>query len=143
MNDDAMYRIADALERIAKALEGGATKAASPAPQRSAAPASGSRSGATLPNYGRNKGGLIADASIDDLYWYGERCAQSISDPSKARFRDQESARLADINAELKRRGQSPVGESGNAPVPADDWRGAPPTNQGPPGGSFDEDIPF
>jgi len=132
-----MTRIATALERIATALEGGATRKASP-PQSATSSAGGPRSGATLPNYGRAKGVLIADASIDDLYWYGERCAQSIADPSKARWRDTETARLADINAELKRRGQSPVGEESSA---ADDWRGPPPSY--PDSAPSDEDIPF
>lgn len=137
-NNDNLARIASALERIANALEGGATRKASSPPQSATSSAGGPRSGATLPNYGRAKGQPIADASIDDLYWYGERCAQSIADPSKARWRDTETARLADINAELKRRGQPPVGETS-----ADDDLGPPPRYRDDPPAPSDEDIPF
>lgn len=130
-NNDNLARIANAVERIAAALEGGA----SPRPAQQTGAATGG--GPTLPNYGRAKGQPIASASIDDLYWYGERCEQSINDPGKARWRDQEIARLADINAELKRRGQAPIGEASAQGAPADDWRGPPPS------GPSDEDIPF
>lgn len=139
-NNDNLGRIANALERIAAALEGGATPR--PAQQTGTASTGGQRSntsgGPTLPNYGRAKGQPIASASIDDLHWYGERCAQSIDDPSKARWRDQEMERLAAINAELKRRGQTPIGGERRA----DDDLGPPPRYRDDSAPS-DEDIPF
>lgn len=109
-------------ERIAKAVERGGS---------STTRASGG--GAVFGNYGRNKGGPVVGASIDDLMYYGEGCLKSLDNPEKERFHAKEQALLDAINAELVSRNQAPLGEE-------EDDRGPPPDDN--PGPS-DDDIPF
>jgi hypothetical protein len=108
---------------------GSAPEAAAPAPRRSASSGGGGGSGevSVFPNYGRNKGGPIRGASMQDLEYYAGGARRSLADPSKSRWHDRERALLAAIEAEIARqRG----GESGGAPG-----------DEPPPHG--DEDIPF
>ncbi len=81
-----------------------------------------------FPNYGRSKGAQIAGASRQDLDYYANGARKSIADPAKERFRANEQALLAAIDAEIAR--QSGGGSS--API-------APP----PSGGPDDSDLPF
>lgn len=73
--------------------------------------------GPTFP-FGRSKGRPIAGASLADLQWVGERVAQSVADPSRARYREQDEKLLAAINAELERQGARPFAVPAG---PADD----------------------
>lgn len=111
------------LERIATALEWTAkTARASPA----AAPRAVG-GGAVFGAYGRNKGGAVSGASLEDLTYYGDGCRRTLGDPGKERFHAREQVLLAAIEAEVARQGGS-VPPHGDADAP--------------PPGSNDE-IPF
>ena len=58
-----------------------------------------------FPPYGRNKGGAIVGASIQDLEFYANGARRSLGDPSKERFHDKERALLGAIEAEIARQG--------------------------------------
>lgn len=98
-----LKRIADAIEGIAKLYK----------PQAAAKPAANGEP--VFPPYGRNKGGAIVGASIQDLEFYANGARRSLGDPSKERFHDKERALLGAIEAEIARQG----GVS-DAPPPSD-----------------------
>lgn len=69
-----------------------------------------------FPPYGRNKGGAIVGASIQDLEFYANGARRSLGDPSKERFHDKERTLLGAIEAEIARQGgvsdaPPPIGE--------------------------------
>jgi hypothetical protein len=82
--------------------------------------------GARFGNYGRNKGGAVAGASMADLEYYAGGCRRSLADAGKARFHDAERTLLAAIEAEIAR-------QTGGG-------RAAPPADEFTPG---DDDAPF
>lgn len=97
--------------------------------KRTTAPAASSPSnggGPVFPNYGKAKGQPIAGASRQDLDYYAAGARKSIADPAKARWREKESALLAEIEREISRQN--------GGPGPSD----APPDF-----GGGDDDIPF
>ncbi len=116
------------LERIAKAVEGGAPRRDSSAPR----PTNSGDAPTNLPNYGRAKGEPIASASDSDLDFYANGARRSLNDPAKSRWHDRERALLAAIEAEIARRQGDGQGD--------DPSFGEPP---GGGGGSADPDIPF
>lgn len=71
------------------------------APRPAAAPAVAG--GATLPNYGKNKGAPIHGADVATLEYYASGCRRSLADQSKERFHGKERAMLAAIEAEIAR----------------------------------------
>jgi len=100
-----LKRIADAIEGIAKLYK---PQAAAPKPAANGEP--------VFPPYGRNKGGAIVGASIQDLEFYANGARRSLGDPSKERFHDKERALLGAIEAEIARQGgvsdaPPPIGE--------------------------------
>ena len=97
------------------------------APNAPSAPASTS-GGATLPNYGKNKGAPIYGADTDTLEYYASGCRRTLADQSKERFHGKERAMLAAIEAEIARQ---QGGGQGNQQAP-DDYGMLP-----------DEDVPF
>lgn len=102
-----LKRIADAVENLAKIYK---SPSAPSAPARKAADGE-----PVFPPYGRNKGGAIVGASIQDLEFYANGARRSLGDPSKERFHDKERALLGAIEAEIARQG----GVS-DAPPPSD-----------------------
>ena len=100
-----LKRIADAIEGIAKLYK----------PQTSTPARKAADGEPVFPQYGRNKGGAIVGASIQDLEFYANGARRSLGDPSKERFHDKERALLAAIEAEIARQG----GVS-DAPPPSD-----------------------
>lgn len=75
----------------------------------------GARSGAASGpafRFGKQKGDALSQGSKDNLLWYGTALNESISNPAKAQYRDQNVRDLADVNAELKARGMDPIGAS-------------------------------
>ena len=98
------------LERIAKAVE------AKPTISR-AAPVAGA--GTVFGNYGRNKGGAVAGASMADLTYYGDGCRRTLADPSKSNFHAREQVLLNAIEAEVMRQGGGEPPPPGDADAPA------------------------
>lgn len=154
-NNDNLGRIANALERIATALEGGA--ALRPAQQAGSASTGGQRSNTprsglptNFPNYGRSKGKPIAGAATEELEYYANGARRSLADPTKDRFHEKERALLAAIEAELAgrdtddRRPRGPaVDDAYEPPRPTGpSYTSGPPDDFEPPPIS-DEDIPF
>jgi len=85
-----------------------------------------------FPPYGRNKGGAIVGASIQDLEFYANGARRSLGDPSKERFHDKERALLGAIEAELQRAYGITSSAQASTPPPDDS---IPPPN--------DNDAPF
>jgi hypothetical protein len=73
------------------------------APQRVA---SGERSAVAgdgpLVRFGRDKGKRLSE--VADLSWYRRAIAESVEDPSRERYRAQNEAHLAEVDAEIARR---------------------------------------
>lgn len=99
------------LERIAVAVEGGGRKAppAKAAPPKPAPAPSGRKPEPLplpthLPNYGRNAGGSIATADVNDLDFYMQRARRDLADPAKSRWHAREQALVEAIDAELHHR---------------------------------------
>lgn len=120
--ENALMRIANAGEELAqqvKALSATIEKMGSIYKPQTApsAPARKVADGEPVfPPYGRNKGGAIVGASIQDLEFYANACRRSIADPSKSRFHAKERALLGAIEAEIARQGgvsdaPPPIGE--------------------------------
>lgn len=61
------------------------------------------RSGMTV-RFGRSKGMPIEELEQADLLWYIARAEESVEDPSRARFREQNMKDLETLQAELKTR---------------------------------------
>ena len=55
-----------------------------------------------LVRFGRDKGKPLS--AVADLSWYRKALAENVADEAKARFRDQNVAHLAEVDAELERR---------------------------------------
>lgn len=68
--------------------------------------ASGERSAVAgdgpLVRFGRDKGKPLS--AVADLSWYRKALAENVVDEAKARYRDQNVAHLAEVDAELERR---------------------------------------
>lgn len=62
------------------------------------------KSGAVLPNFGRQKGEPIAGVETKDLEWYASALRRSIDDPEKARWVESNQAVLDAIETELEGR---------------------------------------
>jgi len=116
-----LKRIADAIEGIAKLYK---PQAAAPKPAANGEP--------VFPPYGRNKGGAIVGASIQDLEFYANGARRSLGDPSKERFHDKERALLGAIEAEMQRAYGITSSAQASTPPPDDS---IPPPN--------DNDAPF
>ena len=101
-----------ATRKLIEALSGGATT------QRTAQAPSGGN-GATLPNYGRNKGQPVHGQAIPDLEYYAAGCRRTLDDPGKSRWHDKERDLLRAIEAEIAR-------QSGGA-AKADEYPDEPP----------------
>jgi hypothetical protein len=72
-----------------------------------AKPAQAGVSGVVMP-FGRSKGVAIEQATVNDLRWVASALAQSIDNPDKARWRDENQRVLDAIQRELDKR--HPVG---------------------------------
>lgn len=76
-------------------------------PPAASKPAAKGKGGASDPElrFGRSKGKKVSEAETDDLVWMRDKIAESIDDPEKERFIDNNRALLASIDAEIARRG--------------------------------------
>jgi len=97
---------------------------ATPAPAPTPRPETPARRSATreptedddVMRFGLSKGQSISQAGDADLAWYAAAVERQVSDPAKARYREQNERHLANVRAEIARRGES--GESdGFAPA--------------------------
>lgn len=57
--------------------------------------------------FGRNSGKRPADVDVADLRWYERVFLESLENPEKARFRDNNQRSLDIVRAELRRRGEA------------------------------------
>lgn len=96
----AKKALADAADAYSKARA--AARGAS-----GAKPAQVGASGVVMP-FGRSKGVAIEGATVNDLRWVANALAQSIDNPDKARWRDENQRVLDAIQRELDKR--HPVG---------------------------------
>lgn len=81
---------------------------------RAAGPSDGQ---ARFGNYGRNKGGLVAGATAEDLRYYGDGCRRTLADSSKSNFHAREQVLLSAIEAEeARQQGGPPPHGDGDAP---------------------------
>jgi hypothetical protein len=95
--DDVKRIIHSAVMRYAKAS---GWREPTAAPQRVA---SGERSAVAgdgpLVRFGRDKGKRLSE--VADLSWYRRAIAESVEDPSRERYRAQNEAHLAEVDAEI------------------------------------------
>jgi len=94
------------LTEIRDLLRGGAQ-----APARASAPPAASGGGPVF-RFGKTKGRPLAGAPVRDLEWYRGAIAESLNNPDKARYRDDNLRHLAEIDAVL----------GGPEPAPAPDF---------------------
>lgn len=112
IGDDDLYD-----EPVDEAPAASAPAAKAAAPPAAPAPASGTGRGNTRApkasdafRFGRSQGMKFRDGSDDDCAWYAKALAENVADPEKARFKAQNEADLAAVNAEIAaRRGEVDV----------------------------------
>jgi hypothetical protein len=104
--------LAAQIAAVADQLEG-TPAARAPAPRPAAAPPAGglyggppiAGSGPCAPPFGKNAGQPLSQLEVRDLRWYADCLARSIDDVTKAKYRAKNEALLAEIHAEMGRRG--------------------------------------
>ena len=86
---------------VVKALEGRSV------PRQATPAAPGGYGGGGTVRFGRDKGKRLCDVS--DLTWYRDTIAKGIDDPTRARYRDDGIAHLAEIDAAIRGEASAPA----------------------------------
>lgn len=89
------------------------------------------KAGVPVLPFGNNKGQTLREVSDQDLLWYAEAAKSNLDNPEKARWHDQDRARLEVYREEARRRKREAGAGNGSA--------GPPPDDDGPPPEAYEQ----